>query len=314
MASLNLVTGDNVVARNLVVCIDGTGNHPGDASDLGRDTTNVYRLSQMLVKDDEQLVEYFQGVATTGWTLIDRKGEYTGLGARSLREEAYGHLSTNYQAGDRVFIFGFSRGAAIARDLANEIHDYGLRGARDVPVEVLGLWDTVAAFGVPIDVLGLPTQSINIGKKLDIPRNVRHVCHLVSIDEKRTPFIPTLVEAADNVEEVWFAGAHADVGGGFLDRKLADICLLFMIKRAQERGLRFQQEKIDAIPENRTAEGKIHTDSGKLPREPRVIVVRKNGKASSLRPKIHKSVMERMKREYQPANLIELNGAYDVIE
>ncbi len=304
----------NVLARNLVVCIDGTGNHPDDATEPGSGTTNVVRLSEALDEEGQQIVEYFKGVGTSGWTLIDAKGEISGFGARRLREKAYDHLSANYKEDDRIFIFGFSRGAAIARDLANQINDRGLGNSRDVPVDVLGLWDTVAAFGVPIDVLGLPTQSINIGKNLDIPSNVRHVYHLVSIDEQRAPFVPTLIEAASNVEEIWFPGAHADVGGGFENRRLADTSLLFMIRRMQMHGLRFKQAKVDAIPENKAGEGKLHRYSGRLPQQLRDIAVRKNNKKSSIRPKIHKSAVERMNGEYRPKNVIDLNGAYKVIE
>lgn len=207
-----LFTANYAAAKNIVICFDGTGNHPNQAEEKGEDTTNVYRLCDALIEDENQTVKYLKGVGTSGWEIWDQKGELYGLGANSIKNEAKEFLLDSYELDDKLFIFGFSRGAAIARDFANAINDEGIRTVRNVPIEMLGLWDTVAAFGIPVDIIGLPTQSTNLGKKLDVPSNVSKTYHLLSIDEKRAPFIPTLVEAATNVEEVWFAGVHADVG------------------------------------------------------------------------------------------------------
>lgn len=303
------------MSRNIVICIDGTGNHPDDDDEPDCETTNVYRLFQAFSEDDQQLIKYIPGVGTSGLMLIDAKGEMTGFGASEKREEAHHFLVTIYKPSDEIYMFGFSRGAAIVRDLANYIYDYGLGNFRNVAIKMLGLWDTVAAFGIPIDVLGLPTQSTNLGKKLDVPPNVQQTYHLLSIDEQRTPFIPTLVEAADTVEEVWFAGVHADVGGGFKERRLANISLWFMIERAQSHGLRFKQPALREIPRNVTGEGIIHVYQGKLPQQPREILVRKDNKPSTLQPKIHKTVIERIKRQdYNPINVTKLNDNFVVVE
>jgi len=307
--------GQLVMAKNLIICIVGTGNHPDQAEEQGEDTTNVHRLSELLVQDDEQMVEYFQGVGTSGWTIWDQKGELYGLGADGIRDRAYDFLRTHYQPDDRIYIFGFSRGAAIVRDLANLIKERGIKGNWNVPIELLGLWDTVAAFGIPIDILGLPTQSTNLGKKLDVPPNVQKTYHLLAIDEQREPFIPTLIAAAPNAEEVWFAGVHADVGGGYEKRKLADISLRFMVERSKLQSLRFDQDKVDAIPENYDGSGIIHDNRGKFPVSSREIVVREGDKISSASPQIHKTVVARMKnQEYKPENLQVLNGGFLVVD
>lgn len=306
---------DHASAKNIVVCFDGTGNHPDQAEETGADTTNVYRLYDAIIQDESQVVKYFKGVGTSGWKIWDLKGDLYGLGAENIKEEAQQFLSDRYSSGDKIFIFGFSRGAAIARDCANAIHDEGVGSNRSVPIELLGLWDTVAAFGIPIDIIGLPTQSTNLGKKLDIPSNVSYACHLLSIDEKRTPFIPTLVEAAPNVEEVWFSGVHSDVGGGYDERRLADISLRFMVDRAESRSLRFDQNKIANIQENTTGEGKIHDNQGKFPVNERKIVVRKDDATSQEKPKIHHTVFVRMEnQDYKPENVISLGNNFKIVE
>jgi uncharacterized protein (DUF2235 family) len=300
--------------RNLVVCIDGTGNHPDDATEEGNDTTNVLRLSEALARDEEQVTDYFRGVGTSGWVLIDAKGQLAGYGAERLRDKALAFLESNYQPGDRIYLFGFSRGAAICRDLANAIHDRGLRSTPSPLIAFLGLWDTVAAFGIPIDVLGLPTGSIELGKCLDVPASVRQTVHLLAIDERRTPFIPTLVEAGPAVEEIWFAGAHADVGGGFRDRELAEVPLRYMIRRAAEHGLRFSEDAVRAIPANDDARGELHDKPSLLPKELRRIVVRKDGRESNLPPAVHESVVRRLQSGgYRPPNLFALEGKYRVV-
>lgn len=302
-------------AKNLVISIDGTGNHPDDARELDKDTTNVYKLTDAIVVDSEQVVKYYPGVGTTGWAVWDAKGEYFGRGARGKRDEAHEFLETHYRPGDKLFIFGFSRGAAIARDLANAIHEKGINEHRRVTIEVLGIWDTVAAFGIPMDIFGFPTGRIDLGKKLDVPPNVKQTYHLVSIDETREPYTPTLVEAAENVEEVWFAGVHADVGGGFRERELADITLSFMIDRAQRHGLRFDDERVSKIPANADGGGKMHPYQGsRIQTRPRQIFVRKNNQPSDIQPKVHKTVIERMERyDYAPGGLIELDDNYTVV-
>ncbi len=295
----------NIFAKNIVICIDGTGDTNGTAKDANN--TNVVHFAQALVNDDKQIVKYFSGVATSKWKFVNKKGEYTGFGAKGIRNDADKFLKEVYKTDDKIYIFGFSRGAAIARDLVNNIDNKTVR--------LLGLWDTVAAFGIPIDILGFPFGRINIGKKLDIPSTVEQVYHLVSIDENRSAYIPTLIENTNHVEEVWFTGVHADVGGGFGERRLADITLNFMITRATKHGLMFKEASLASIPLNEKGEGTIHyKDAKEL--QLRKIFVRENDTNTSKKPKIHKSVFERMKYDetYKPDNVLSLDGAYVIVK
>ena len=115
--------------RNLVVCLDGTSNEPETG------TTNVARLYRVAVKDDDQVVYYDPGVGTMGarsaTTRLGRSltrvgGLVLGHGVRENVEEAYGFLMHHWRPGDRVYVFGFSRGAYTARALTGLLRTVGL--------------------------------------------------------------------------------------------------------------------------------------------------------------------------------------------
>jgi uncharacterized protein (DUF2235 family) len=115
--------------RNLVVCLDGTSNEPETG------TTNVARMFAVAAKDGGQLVYYDPGVGTMGArgaiTSWGRKvtrvaGLVAGYGIRENLEEAYTFLIGEYRPGDRIFVFGFSRGAYTARALTGMLRTVGL--------------------------------------------------------------------------------------------------------------------------------------------------------------------------------------------
>jgi uncharacterized protein (DUF2235 family) len=118
----------------------------------------------------------------------------------------------------------------------------------DVSIHFIGVWDTVGALGIPIDGLRVPF----IGKywgfhDTELSGHVASAYQALAIDEQRGPFKPTLWTRKDPdesqiLEQVWFAGVHCDVGGGYADPALADITLLWMVNRARERGLQFDDD------------------------------------------------------------------------
>ena len=117
------------VRRNLVVCLDGTRNEPENGC------TNVVRIFDMAVKDDTQVVYYDPGVGTmgarsattrTGKLLTQSFGSLLGHGIKDNIEEAYRFLMRTYRAGDRIFVFGFSRGAYTALAVAGMLRTVGL--------------------------------------------------------------------------------------------------------------------------------------------------------------------------------------------
>ena len=142
-------------------------------------------------------------------------------------------MEENFKKGDeKIDIIGFSRGAALSLEFANEIHDHGINGKDMPPINFVGIWDTVASFGIP-------GNSINVGYTLSVPKNVGHCFHAIAIDERRQVFPLTRVvqdaysgRKALNINEVWFRGFHSDVGGGNENESLSSIPLLWMFKRA----------------------------------------------------------------------------------
>jgi uncharacterized protein (DUF2235 family) len=267
--------------KNIVVCLDGTGNTP-DQYELGLlAQTNVFKLFKMLKADKQvstgrrfdatlfkpyanrQIAFYYSGVGNKfdNDPILQNLGLAAGAGATGIVERAYLDIARVYQPGDekrpgdRIYIFGFSRGAAIARLLARTIDTRGapktmwtlrLFGRHwmvwksrakphDVSISVLGCWDTVGSFGIAKTVAGINFQQLNLFKDLSVPDNVEQAYHMVALDEMRDSFEPTLMEpdpiTPHRIMEVWFSGDHCNVGGGWATDKLSDVTLDFLLRR-----------------------------------------------------------------------------------
>jgi uncharacterized protein (DUF2235 family) len=143
---------------------------------------------------------------------------------------------------------------------------------RNIPViRFLGLWDTVAAYGLPIDEmtrgvsqwlwpLEIPTHSLH--------SRVQRACHALSLDDERTTFHPVLWDekneprttntftSGERLSQVWFAGVHANVGGGYPDDSLAQIPLYWIMQEARACGLDFKKANPDAVAEIQQAQDK----------------------------------------------------------
>ncbi len=112
-------------------------------------------------------------------------------------------------------------------------------------IAAVGVWDTVGAMGIP--------EFIGDGQKYDafrfadsrLSEKVARGFHAVALDERRTPFIPTLWDKANNVVQVLFPGAHSDVGGGYPEHQLSDIALCWMIDQLTKEGVLFDQYAAD---------------------------------------------------------------------
>lgn len=256
----------NQNGKNIIVCLDGTGIQ------FRENNSNIVGLYSLLDKDSESQVAYYDpGVGTLGdpnfKTPIGKNvtrflGLAFGWGIIRNIEEAYSYLMEHYNNGDRIFIFGFSRGAYTARAIAGFVHSFGLLDSgcqnlipyamklyrsepndekkeelmkrfretysRECRINFLGLWDCVKSFGWIYNPIYLPHTISN--QSVDIVR------HAISIDERRNFFRPMLwgekKYPSQNIKQVWFAGVHGDVGGGFDkdESGLAKIALEWMIE------------------------------------------------------------------------------------
>ncbi|WP_437187901.1 T6SS phospholipase effector Tle1-like catalytic domain-containing protein [Planctomicrobium sp. SH668] len=268
-----------MMSRNLVVCCDGTTN------EVSGDGTNVLRAYRSLVRNETQICFYDSGVGTIASSggpssRVRRLSRWldAAIGATVGVNviDAYQFLVENYQDGDRIYLFGFSRGAYTVRALAGMIHflgllrpelhhlrelAWGIYSGEGVPGEVsrqfqggkrfrkvfcregpvrvhfIGVWDTVSSFGWFGDLKTVPHTANN--------PSIDHIRHAVAIDERRGFFRPNLFrtdekraskeEAGEqSFKEVWFAGSHGDVGGGYpeKDGTLSKISLEWMLHEA----------------------------------------------------------------------------------
>jgi len=129
--------------RNLVVCCDGTWNTPDDTENGLPKPTNVAKFYNALVRDETQLAYYHPGVGTgKGWW-DHMLGGGTGEGLDQNTMSAYRWLANHYQKDDRIFLFGFSRGAYTVRTLGGLITRCGLLDLGTSDVEIPVQWDRV---------------------------------------------------------------------------------------------------------------------------------------------------------------------------
>lgn len=338
------------MGKTIVICSDGTWNEP-DQKVRGRyRPSNVARMAAAIVpvageryEEKQQIVFYDAGVGTGGW--FDRwMGGATGKGLSRNIKEAYSFLVNNYQPGDEVYCFGFSRGAFTVRSLAGLIGKCGLltkehwhlyhrafslyrnkrlradsrtvarfRGsyAQSCPIRFMGVWDTVGALGVPVSGLRSRTSRRYSFHDTSLSPDIPYAYHALAIDEYRGPFRPTLwktSQAAENqtVEQVWFAGTHTNIGGGSQDIGLEGVTFMWMKEKAQAAGLAINEAYVNSQvrPNPQGRQRRSRTGIYRL----LPTHMRDIGSTDPANESVHESVLarhERMGRRYSPYNLLE---------
>src|SRR6186713_1383531 len=232
---------------------DGTWNSEKDAGryDLN---TNVVRFKDLYTGTKI----FYKGVGTKHGTLGKFLGGAFGVGGHERIEEAKRDMAKQFAAGDRdIDIIGFSRGAALAVHFANVVTDEGVKvnGQVEKPqIRFLGVWDIVAAFGIPINLPGFNFNRINLGYHLGLPKAVTSCYHALALDEARQAFRPTRVKGGC---EVWFRGVHSDVSGGNNNHALNDITLRWMLHKALATGLPMTTDCVGASCKRIDVNGKI---------------------------------------------------------
>ncbi|MGC5167195.1 DUF2235 domain-containing protein [Luteimicrobium sp. DT211] len=267
--------------KRLVVCCDGTWGSPVSAS-----VTNIEKIARAVRTDKpvdgvQQMVFYIGGVGARGYLADKVLGGAWGYGITTNVVEGYRVIAMNYDPGDEIFVFGFSRGAYTARSVAGMIasvgllrpdallrdglakaeqayRDYGPDGrARraafkaascydSTPLAFLGVFDTVGALGVPLPFLRKAKFH-----DVSLSASVRCARQALSIDDRRIKFEPSLWEVPvgeppGRVKQVWFPGSHSEVGGGTAHRGLSDVALRWMVGEAVAVGLVVDADRIEA--------------------------------------------------------------------
>lgn len=227
-----------------VIIIDGTMSslHPDCIGNSGR----TFRLLQDM---GSAVSLYYQpGLQLSHWR---KAGDIvTGRGINRQIKAAYSWLASRYRPGDRIFLFGFSRGAYAVRSLAGIIDQVGLlrldaateRNVRDayrhyraatigdaarafhkahchdkVPIAMIGVWDTVKSLGINMPLLWRLSVSKHAFHNHRLGHCVEHGYQALARDETRVAFKPILWHSEPGfpgqLEQMWFRGAHSDIGG-----------------------------------------------------------------------------------------------------
>ena len=260
--------------RHLVVLIDGTWVSASKLNAWQRHS-NIYELNLALEthndQNEAQIAFYIAGLGadSTGFR------RYTGgaFAADLPRdvEHAYINICSNYTPrsddsdGDKIYLFGFSRGAVIARLVAAIISRYGIlhpskirrfiqvwkhfigadpnlnvesfreQYCSDAAVEFVGVFDTVLGNYAGKDEDALKRIFFTDRR---LPEKVWAGIHILALDETRKLFRPVLWVSASHeeqkLEQIWMPGVHTDIGGGYEGNALAKISLLTMLIRLQE--------------------------------------------------------------------------------
>lgn len=187
------------------------------------------------------------------------------------------------------------------------IDRWGVPTTREAKIEIMGLWDTIEA-------LGLPNYEENVDevnkRYVDQICNVAKAYHAVSLDDNRariyTPILMTRrhlnkfcpeQSIDEKVEEVWFAGAHADVGGGYKEGNLSGVSLNWMIGKLNPTGLlpasaRVSHDEYDVVHDAEGANVLYHYAFKMLSRHPEEYA--KGSSYNQQRTKLHPSVISRL--------------------
>jgi len=269
-----------------IVIIDGTQSR----LEAGQET-NAGLLYKLLLEHDDTAwprhIWYDPGIQGHGfwnWVTIA-----SGRGINRMILKAYAALSSRYRQGDQIFLFGFSRGAYAVRSLAGLINSVGLlrydqaitrnvmqafrlyefdrpadvkaRFAAkhcepNVDIEMIGVWDTVKTLGLPYPILSRLAPMATEFHNDMIGNPVKHGYQALALDENRQAYRPVMWFRENgwngHLEQVWFRGAHGDIGGHVFAvpaaRGLSNIPLTWMLERAESCGLSLPANWRDRYP------------------------------------------------------------------
>jgi len=225
--------------KRLITCTDGTWDKPGDKIDGKSLDSNVCLLyNAVLEKCDDgtrQLKVYDTGVGS-GYGLKNKlMGGITGQGIDKKIKDVYTFLMLNYEKGDEIYLFGFSRGAYTARSLAGFIRNCGIlkpqflhlldqayslyrdRNDYTTPdsdmmvsfrknfcfenvtrIKFIGVWDTVGSLGIPFSWFNLYNTERYKFHDVTLSSTIDYAYHALAVDERRKPFKPTLWQTSAN--------------------------------------------------------------------------------------------------------------------
>ncbi|WP_074165713.1 T6SS phospholipase effector Tle1-like catalytic domain-containing protein [Enterobacter roggenkampii] len=345
------LTQSSVESNVLKIWCELTGSeekyHPEDL--ISSNEYKYYGLVSSLKLEGDYPGEalYINGVGSQGDKEKMNIEGAMGIGTSSRILDAYRFLAERYKPGDRIYLFGFSRGAFSARSLAGFIRHLGmpvgrriipekelpslweayrenkpyqgglassLSGKNSVTIEFLGLWDTVGALAFQ--------DSFNNFHQIS-PKGIKHVRHALALDEVRPHFAPMYWNNFDEygqvVKEVWFCGVHSNIGGGYQIAGLSNISYIWMIRElAEATGFKGRLEAVKEYPQEACEPaGEIRDSYREFYKGLRIVLAALKGGMSvreiTERQTFHPSVHEWMKKGwYKPRATLNGGGALAV--
>lgn len=273
-----------------VIILDGTMStlKPGCETNAGM----TFRLLQEVGLSANMTVYYEAGIQwqdwRSGWDVM------VGRGINRQIRRAYGALASRYRPGDKIVLIGYSRGAYAVRSLAGAIDMVGLlspnhatvsnirtayrhyiAGARsvaaqdfrdaycqtDVTIEAVAVWDTVKALGIRFPLVWRLMNAQHNFHNHALGDSIANGFHALGKDETRMAYAPVMwTSNADwdgHMEQLWFRGTHADVGGQIgevkASRPLANIPLVWMLSRLEMCGVPLPDGWAARLPQDAAA-------------------------------------------------------------
>lgn len=307
------------MGKNIIICSDGTGN-----TTVKNRGTNVFKLFEAVNTHHAtpQTTIYDDGVGSGTSKISQILGGAFGYGLSRNVCQLYTSLVRNYDPDDKIYLFGFSRGAFTVRSLAGMICHMGIldrnlcktdaelnarvkhayreyrrskralletllsglffspvRSLKNVLsnkeklpsaakfkndlctrnkdnnklIHFIGVWDTVSAVGFPVpwvtDFFNTVIYRFSFSNN-NLHDEVEQACHALSIDDQRKTFHPEIwneekPEDRKRIEQVWFSGVHSNVGGGYPKQGLSLVALNWMMRKADDAGLKFIKHDMD---------------------------------------------------------------------
>jgi uncharacterized protein (DUF2235 family) len=287
----------NKEGKNIILCSDGTGNRGGKGH--GTNVWALYNAVDTSLDAPRQITFYEDGVGTQDFKILKLLGGAFGLGLGRNIRDLYTFLVKNYNQEDRIFLFGFSRGAFTVRSLAGLIQCCGILNREKIGQD------------------GRPPTALEIRKWVKKAYAAYRADHRWDRRFFRN-WLPRKSHSErildeksfKNVEQVWFAGAHSNVGGGYPKQGMARVTLSWMMGKAHldGKGVHFKTDVVEAVRRDANVPDRFYdsrSGAGSYYRyKPRNIRTICSQAESPVR--IHRSVFERIDRasqDYAPGNV-----------